>query len=362
VGDAGRRLPWFMTVFGRDSLMTAYETMPFHQELAQATLQALAWLEGPADLDGDGYLEYRKRSDSDKALDNHCWKDSDNSIRFADGRKAEPPIATCELQGYAYDARLRTARLMSAIWRDEDTAARLERDAAELKRRFNRDFWIPRRRHYALALDGDKNQVDAMTSNNGHLLWSGIVDEGRAKTIVRRLTRGDMFSGWACGRCPRATPASTRSSTTTELSGRTTRRLVPPACGAKGSATRRGSSARRSSRRRPRSAISCRRSSPASSATRQASRSSIRMRSSRSRGPRPHRCSRCDRCSVSTSSTDACTRGRMFRRNSEECACETSAHAARISIPDGGACHHVDRLTFLRFPAAPSAARSMSGA
>ena len=269
----GGGLPWFMTVFGRDSLIAAYEAIPYHQELTQATLEALAelqasdwdnfrdaepgkimhelrrgtlaklgriphspyygthdatmlwlilldeyerwsgdthlvrrmepnaraalaWLEGPADLDGDGYVEYRKRSDSPKALDNHCWKDSKASIVFADGRLAEPPIATCELQGYAYDARLRTARLMREVWGDEETAARLEADAEALKRRFNRDFWVKGRGHYALALDRDKNQVDAMTSNTGHLLWSGIVDERRAGSVVRRLLRPDMFTGW----------------------------------------------------------------------------------------------------------------------------------------------------------------------
>ena len=269
----GGGIPWFMTVFGRDSLISAYEAMPFHQEVAQATLEALAelqatewdnfrdaepgkimhelrrgtlaalgkiphtpyygthdatmlwlilldeyerwsgdtrfvkrmepnaraalaWIEGPADLDGDGYVEYRKRSTSDKALENQCWKDSEDSILFADGRRAEPPIATCELQGYAYDARLRTARMMREVWGDEETAARLEHDAADLKRRFNRDFWVPGRRHYALALDAHKNRVDAMTSNTGHLLWSGIVDDSRAERTVRRLLRPDMFSGW----------------------------------------------------------------------------------------------------------------------------------------------------------------------
>src|SRR5205814_241749 len=214
----GGGLPWFMTVFGRDSLITAYEAIHIHSELALATLEALAklqstewdswrdaepgkilhelrrgtlaslnriphtpyygshdstplwlilldeyerwsgdtqfvrsmekharaalsWLEGPADLDGDGYIEYRKRSDSDKALDNHCWKDSSESIQFADGRRAEPPIAVCEHQGYAYDARLRVARLMREVWDDEKEAERLEHDAAELKKRFNKDFW-----------------------------------------------------------------------------------------------------------------------------------------------------------------------------------------------------------------------------
>jgi glycogen debranching enzyme len=265
-------LPWFMTVFGRDSIIAAYESLPFQAELTQATLNALAdnqatawddfadaqpgkilhelrrgtlaalgeiprvyygthdatslflilldeyerwtgdralvreleptaraalaWIEGPADLDGDGYLEYIKRSDAPSALDNHCWKDSDDSIRFADGRRAEPPIATCEVQGYAYDARLRLARLAREVYRDDELAERLERDAAELKRRLNQDFWIPRRGFYALALDRDKQQVDALTSNAGHLLWSGIVDERRAARVARRLLRPDLFSGW----------------------------------------------------------------------------------------------------------------------------------------------------------------------
>jgi glycogen debranching enzyme len=269
----GGGLPWFMTAFGRDSLITAYQALPFHPELAQAALEALAelqaddwdnwrdaepgkimhelrrgilaaldeiphtpyygshdstlwwlivldeyerwsgdtalvrklepnaraalaWLEGPADLDGDGYLEYRKRSSSEMALDNQCWKDSDDSIRFADGRRAEPPIATCELQGYAYDARLRTARLMREVWDDEETAERLEGDAEALKRRFNRDFWVRDRGHFALALDKDKNQVDSLTSNIGHLLFSGIVEERRAAATVRALIRPEMFSGW----------------------------------------------------------------------------------------------------------------------------------------------------------------------
>jgi glycogen debranching enzyme len=100
------------------------------------------------------------------------------------------------MQGYAYDARLRTARLMRELWDDEETAERLERDAAELKERFNRDFWVKGRKHFALALDGEKNQVDALTSNIGHLLFSGIVEERRAAATVRALMRSDMFSGW----------------------------------------------------------------------------------------------------------------------------------------------------------------------
>ena len=269
----GGGVPWFMTIFGRDSLITAYSTMPYHQELAQATLEALAelqasewddwrdaqpgkiphelrrgtlaatgriphtpyygahdttplwlivldeyeqwsgdrgfvrrvepqlraalsWLEGPADLDADGYIEYRKRSTSDRALDNHCWRDSHDSIRFADGREAEPPIATAEHQGLAYQARLRTARLLRDVFGDDAAASRLEDEAASLKQRFNKDFWSSQRRQYVLALDGEKQQVDSTTSDLGHLLWSGIVDDERAERTVRRLMREDMSSGW----------------------------------------------------------------------------------------------------------------------------------------------------------------------
>jgi glycogen debranching enzyme len=157
---------------------------------------ALAWLEGPADLDGDGYIEYRKRSESEHALDNHGWRDSKDSMLFADGRRAETPIALAEHQGLAYDARLRTARLMREVWGDDDEAVRLEADAAALKERFNEDFWSTTQRHYVLALDHAKEQVDSMTSDVGHLMWTGIMDESRASAMVRRLMRDDMFSGW----------------------------------------------------------------------------------------------------------------------------------------------------------------------
>jgi glycogen debranching enzyme len=157
---------------------------------------ALSWLEGPADLDGDGYIEYRKRSSSDKALDNHCWRDSRDSILFADGRRAEPSIATAEHQGLGYYARLRTARLLTEIFGDQGEAERLQAEAAALKQRFNKDFWQAERQHYVLALDGEKEQVDSMTSDVGHLLWNGIVDDSRAAAMVRRLLRHDMSSGW----------------------------------------------------------------------------------------------------------------------------------------------------------------------
>ncbi len=264
-------LPWFMALFGRDSLITAYMALPFQPHLAATTLEALselqaterddfrdadpgkilhevrrgwlatsgetphaayygshdatplflilldeyerwttdrdlvrrlepaaraalAWIEGPGDPDRDGYLEYRTRSP--KGLGNQGWKDSGNAMLFADGSPAEPPLATCEIQGYAYDARLRAARLARSCWGDDALAARLERDAGALRERFDRDFWIAERGHYALALDRDKRPVDALTSNTGHLLWSGIVPSERAPAVRDRLMAGDMFTGW----------------------------------------------------------------------------------------------------------------------------------------------------------------------
>jgi glycogen debranching enzyme len=264
-------LPWFMALFGRDSLITAYMALPFQPHLAQTTLEAMAglqaterddfrdadpgkilhevrrgwlatsgefphsayygshdatplflvlldeyhrwtgddefvrglesqaraaiaWIEGPGDPDGDGFLEYKTRST--KGLRNQGWKDSWNAILFADGQLADPPIAMCEIQGYAYDARIRAARLARVCWQDAELADRLERDATSLKERFDRVFWLVERGHYALALDGHKRPVDALTSNVGHLLWSGIVPPRRAASVRDKLMGADMFSGW----------------------------------------------------------------------------------------------------------------------------------------------------------------------
>jgi len=129
-------------------------------------------------------------------LENQCWKDSWDSIAFADGTLAPLPRATCEIQGYAYDAKRRTARLAREVWRDSVWAAELDRQARELKQRFNQDFWLSDRKFFALALDGQKRRVDSLTSNIGHLLWSGIADEDKAAQCVQHLTSPEMFSGW----------------------------------------------------------------------------------------------------------------------------------------------------------------------
>jgi glycogen debranching enzyme len=106
------------------------------------------------------------------------------------------PRATCELQGYAYDAKLRGARMARTFWDDPGYAARLEREAAELRDRFNRDFWVADGRYYALGLDPAGSQVDALTSNMGHLLWSGIVPKDRARHVAEHLLGPELFSGW----------------------------------------------------------------------------------------------------------------------------------------------------------------------
>ena len=222
-------LPWFMTMFGRDSIFTSLQALPFTPELAATTLQALGewqgtalddfrdedpgrilhelrygemtafeerphspyygcadatplyvvlldeyerwtgdtklvreleheargalnWIDEYADLQGNGYVSYKRRNEK-TGLENQCWKDSWDSISYSDGRLPGFPRATCELQGYAYDAKVRGARLARLVWKDPALADRLEQEAADLKRRFNRDFWVEDGEYFALALD-----------------------------------------------------------------------------------------------------------------------------------------------------------------------------------------------------------------
>jgi glycogen debranching enzyme len=144
---------------------------------------------------GNGYVSYQRRNEK-TGLENQCWKDSWDSISYRDGRLPGFPRATCELQGYAYDAKVRGARLARLVWKDPALAAELEKEAADLKRRFNRDFWVADGEYFALGLDPEGNQVDALASNNGQLLWSGIVDKSKAKAVARHLVGSKLFSGW----------------------------------------------------------------------------------------------------------------------------------------------------------------------
>ena len=263
--------PWFMALFGRDSLITAYETMiltpeparnalralakyqatgrddftdaepgkiphelrrgemaffeeipekpyygtadatplflilleelwrwtndaEFAREMEEPARSAVAWILNRLNYDERGYIPYKTRSSA--GLQNQGWKDSDDGVLFQNGKQAEPPISVCEVQGYAYDALLRTAELAEKVWGDELFGAGLRREARALRARFEVDFWMEDRGYYAVALDGRGRRVDSITSNPGHLLWSGILSRDRAGAVVDRLMGVELFGGW----------------------------------------------------------------------------------------------------------------------------------------------------------------------
>ncbi len=163
-------------------------------ELESAARRAPDWIDSFGDRDGDGFVEYLRRASH--GIDNQNWKDSYNSMVFHDGSLARAPIAPVEVQGYVYDAKLRMAALARCVWHDEATAARLEVEAAALRARFDTAFWLPDRGWYALGLDAEKRPVDALASNIGHLLWSGIVPADRVAEIATKLVSGPLWSGW----------------------------------------------------------------------------------------------------------------------------------------------------------------------
>jgi glycogen debranching enzyme len=165
----------------------------FVRELEGAARLALAWVLEHAER-VDGYVAYASRTS--EGLQNQGWKDSEDSMLFRDGTRAAPPIAPCEVQGYVYDAYLRTAGLAERVWGDALLAAELREEAAVLKERFELDFWMEDRGYYALALDGEGRKVDSITSNPGHLLWSGIVSPERARLVADTLMDERLFSGW----------------------------------------------------------------------------------------------------------------------------------------------------------------------
>jgi glycogen debranching enzyme len=163
------------------------------KELLPAAYRALQWIDEYGDLDGDGFVEYQRRSP--RGLVNQGWKDSWDANMHRDGTVAHPPIALAEVQGYVYDAKYRMASLLRSFG-DSAIADKLKRDAAELARRFEKAFWMPSRGFYAMALDGDKRPLQVISSNAGHLLWSRIIGRERARAVAARLMRPDIFSGW----------------------------------------------------------------------------------------------------------------------------------------------------------------------
>ncbi|WP_210574299.1 glycogen debranching N-terminal domain-containing protein [Streptomyces sp. GESEQ-4] len=262
--------PWFLTLLGRDALLTSLFALPYRPQLAAATLPALAavqatetgadsvaqpgkivhevrhgelahfgqvpygryygsvdatplflvllgayveqtgdaelarrlepharaaigWMLDHGGLTSRGYLVYRA---DQGGLANQNWKDSPGAICSADGTRASGSVMAAGAQGYAYDALRRTAWLARTVWDDEVYAALLEQAAGDLRDRFQRDFWMPDRSFPALALDGEGRHVDALASDAGHLLWSGLLDKEYGAMVGRRLLEPDFFSGW----------------------------------------------------------------------------------------------------------------------------------------------------------------------
>ena len=263
-------IPWFATMFGRDSIIAAYQSLMLNPQLAVETLRVLAqhqgkekndwrdeepgkilheyregemtragempfgpyygsadatplwlillsetfnwtadeqlvkdmlphayraleWIDSFGDLDGDGFVEYQRRSP--KGLVNQGWKDSWDAIMHCDGKIAKAPIALCEVQGYVYEAKYRMASLLRSFG-DTRTADKLKKEAAEMARRFEKAFWMPKLGFYAMALDRDKHQTQVISSNPGQLLFTRMLSPERARTVTQRFMRDDMFSGW----------------------------------------------------------------------------------------------------------------------------------------------------------------------
>jgi pentatricopeptide repeat protein len=154
---------------------------------------AIKWIERYGDTDGDGYVEYRQKSS--RGLLQQGWKDSNDSVFHADGGLAEPPIALCEVQGYVFAAKLAAASICNAL-RFPEKGAKFSKDAADLKERFNRDFWCEELGTFALALDGEKRPCAVSTSNSGHALFSGIATPEHAEKVCNALMHSSLFSGW----------------------------------------------------------------------------------------------------------------------------------------------------------------------
>lgn len=165
-------------------------------ELLPSAKKALDWIDKYGDLDLDGFVEYNgTKYKEKKGLLHQGWKDSYYGILHKDGSQPVQPIALCEVQGYVYDAKKQWSEIFHSLG-DKKTAAILEEDAFDLQKKFNEKFWMKNKDYYAIALDGNKNKVETISSNPGHCLWSGIIPKDKVDKVVRRLLSKDMFSGW----------------------------------------------------------------------------------------------------------------------------------------------------------------------
>ena len=163
------------------------------RQLLPAARAAIDWLDRFGDLDGDGFLEYVKRSEG--GVKNQGWKDSPDAIVDEHGEIVENPIATCEIQAYWYIG-LRQAAFAFLRAGDRAYALELLGKARQLKARFDKAFWLPDERFYSVGLGPDKRPIRSITSNPGHLLATGIVPESKAKAVIDRLLSPELFSGW----------------------------------------------------------------------------------------------------------------------------------------------------------------------
>jgi glycogen debranching enzyme len=163
------------------------------QRLWPNLMAALGWLDRHGDADGDGFIEYARKSAD--GLTQQGWKDSHDSVFHRDGSAAEPPIALCEVQGYTYQGK-RAVSQMAQAFGDAALAHRLALEAENLRVRFQSAFWSEERGTYALALDGDKRRCDVLTSNVGHCLWTGIAAQDHVGRIADALLGPAFFSGW----------------------------------------------------------------------------------------------------------------------------------------------------------------------
>ena len=164
---------------------------------------ALNWIDGPGDIDRDGFVEYSRTSES--GLTNQGWKDSYDAIFHADGSIAQGPIALCEVQGYVYAAKRLAASAARRLGKHERGKA-LDAQATALAERFENAFWCEDLGTYALALDGQKQPCRVHTSNAGQVLFSGIAAPERADAVMRDLMRPSFFSGWGIRTVAREEP------------------------------------------------------------------------------------------------------------------------------------------------------------
>jgi glycogen debranching enzyme len=183
--------PLFLILVGEHADWTG--DLKLFRDLRQNIERALHWIDHYGDEAGNGYLSYASKSS--KGLGNQGWKDSGDSIMNADGSLATPPIALVEVQGYVYRAKLLMAELYARSG-ENSIAARLRSEAEQLKARFERDFWIDEKKFYAIALQKGNRPAEVISSNPGQALWTGIVDQAKAASVVHHLTAEDMFSGW----------------------------------------------------------------------------------------------------------------------------------------------------------------------